>query len=944
MMRRVVSALALAIVAATVGVGLASVSSIATAPSAAALTPSTLNISGAAGVHLQQTRFAKLDRDGALSVPLPFDRTLWIFADTTGDAFSLKGSTAFAEGNDPNRTVETLNGYGGVLALLPEATAACPIGQTTSAWPTSAVGVPQSATKTMIIIYYQANCAILGTTYALPRTMGVAVLWYDAVDPGAPPAAKVLNQSVFPLASRAGSGGVPGYGAAAVYNKDDGNVYVYACDYNAQGAETCRVGRTWAGNVATPSTYTYFNGSTWVPDPFAAVPVGIGGIISVGPNVQWVPQMNRYVSSNMPYSFSNVEIRTAPNPWGPWSTAATADIGDCHGTVCRTVALHPQLSTSSSLAVSYVPANVESPMVARLPMSIDPIGSLDSTTGQAGAIRATGWALDPDVWFSLSVAIYVDGQGIAWFPAATPRPDIERAFPGYGPNHGFDLVIPAAPGAHRLCVFGINQGLGAVNPQLGCRDVQVLAPPGAPQNVRATGGDTQALVAWDPPASTGGGSPGALTYEVAVSPAVPGTPIAVPAGALSTTVNGLTNGVAHSFTVRATSVGGTGPWSPASAPVVPAVRAGTRFHPVAPFRVIDTRTGIFGRIAAGAPRDLQLAGVAGIPSTATAVVMNVTVTESSANSFVTAYPAGQPRPGASNLNFAAGQTVANLATIPLGGGKVSFATAVGTTHLVGDVVGWYDDGAPGSGGDLYTPTTPTRILDSRTGAGWLGRLVDGSPRALPVAGTHGIPATATAVVFNLTSTQSSANTFLTAWPTGQAAPTVSNLNVAAGQTIANLTTVKLGQDGKVSFATATGSTDVIADLVGWYEPGTGSLFHPLLAPTRILDDRTGIGGYNAPITAGADRAVTASGANGVPATAVAVIANTTAVQPSTNCFVTIYPTGEAEPTASAINVGAGQIVPNLVIAKLGAGGKVNASISAGTATVLMDVSGYFSTP
>ncbi len=941
MVRRVVSGLALALLAATCGVGLASVGAVVSAPSAQALTPSTLNISGAAGVHLQQTRFAKLDRDGALSVPLPFDRTLWIFADTTGDAFSLKGSTAFAEGSDPNRTVENLNGYGGVLALLPEASTTCPIGQTTSAWPTSAVGVPQSATKTMIIIYYQANCAILGTTYSLPRTMGVAVLWYDAVDPGAPMVAKVLNQNVFPLASRAGAGGVPGYGAAAVYNKDDGNIYVYACDYNAQGAETCRVGRTWAGNVATPSTYTYYNGSAWVPDPFAAVPVGIGGIISVGPNVQWVPQMNRYVSSNMPYSFSNVEIRTAPNPWGPWSAAATADIGDCHGTVCRTVSLHPQLSSSSSLAVSYVPGNVESPMVARLPMHIDPIGSLDTVTGEPGAIRATGWALDPDVSASLSVAIYVDGQGLAWFPANVSRFDVGSGFPGYGPNHGFDVVVPTTPGVHQLCAFAINQVLGAVNPQLGCRDVQVLAPPGAPQNARATAGDAQALVAWDAPASTGGAPAGSLAYEVAVSPAVAGSPFTVPAGALSTTVNGLTNGAGYSFTVRATNAGGTGPWSASTATVVPTARPGARFHPVAPFRAIDTRTGMFGRVAAGSPRDLQVAGVAGIPVTATAVVMNLTVTESSANSFLTAYPAGQPRPAASNLNFAAGQTVANLATVPLGGGKVSFATAVGTTHLIGDVVGWYDDGAPGSGGDLYTPTAPDRILDSRTGAGWLGRLVDGSPRSLTVAGSHGIPLTATAVVLNLTSTQSNANTFLTAWPTGQARPTASNLNFAAGQTLANLATVALGQDGKVSFATAVGSTDVIADVVGWYEPGTGDRFHPLLAPTRILDDRSGIGGFTSPVAAGADRPVLTAGVGGVPGGATAVVANTTAVQPSANCFVTIYPAGEAEPNASAINVGARQIVPNLVITKVGAGGKVNASVSTGSATLLMDVSGYF---
>ena len=943
-LRRAATLVAFAIIAATAGAALGTFGAAITPVPAQALTPNTLNVAGSAGVHLQQTRFNKLDRDGALSVPLPFNRSLWIFADTTGDAFSLKGSTAIADnGVDPNRTTESLNGYGGVLALLPDANTTCPIGQTTAAWPTSAVAIPQSTTTTLIIIYYQANCAILGTTYSLPRTMGVATLWYDAANPGAPMVATVANQSVFPLMTRAGAGNVAGYGAAAVYNEADHNVYVYGCDYSAQGAETCRVGRTWAGNVANPSTYTFWDGANFVTDRNAAAPVGIGGIISVGPNVQWHRDMNRYVSSNMPYSFSNVEIRTSPTPWGPWSTAATADIGDCHGTVCRTVSLHPELSTSTSLAVSYVPGNVESPMVARLPMAIDPIGSLDSVTAGHGTIRASGWTFDPDQWPSIPIAVYVDGQGPSSFSANSFRGDVESAFPGYGQFHGFDVQVPAGVGPHQVCVWAINVVIGVTNPQLGCRSVLVLAPPSAPQNVQVAGGDTQALVSWDPPVSGGGAALDSLDYQLSVTPAVPGSPFTV-TGARSAVVNGLTNGSAYSFTVQATNGGGTGPPSPATAPVVPAARTGSRFHPVAPFRAIDTRTGIFGRIAAGVPRELRIAGANGIPASATAVVMNVTVTGSDANSFVTAYPAGQPQPAASNLNFAAGQTVANLATVKLGGGNVAFATANGTTHLVGDVVGWYDDGTGGTGGaggDLYTPTTPTRILDSRTGTGWTGPLGAASPRTLAVAGTNGIPADATAVVFNLTSTGSNSNTFLTAWPAGQPVPAVSNLNVARGQTIANLATVKVGQDGKVAFATAVGATDVVADVVGWYAPGSGNLFYPVLAPTRILDDRIGIGGYSTRVVAGADRTVSVGGVFGVPAGAVAAVANTTAVGPSANCFIAIYPAGESEPNASAINVGAGQIAANLVIAKLGAGGKVQASVSSGSATIIMDVSGYF---
>ncbi len=70
--------------------------------------------------------------------------------------------------------------------------------------------------------------------------------------------------------------------------------------------------------------------------------------------------------------------------------------------------------------------------------------------------------------------------------------------------------------------------------------------------------------------------------------------------------------------------------------------------------------------------------------------MNVTVTEPSAASFLTAWPAGQALPLAANLNYVAGQTVPNLVVAKVGaGGKVSLYNAAGSTHVVADVVGWY---------------------------------------------------------------------------------------------------------------------------------------------------------------------------------------------------------------------------------------------------------------
>ncbi|HEY8745862.1 MAG TPA: hypothetical protein VIU62_22470, partial [Chloroflexota bacterium] len=103
---------------------------------------------------------------------------------------------------------------------------------------------------------------------------------------------------------------------------------------------------------------------------------------------------------------------------------------------------------------------------------------------------------------------------------------------------------------------------------------------------------------------------------------------------------------------------------------------GNPYNPVAPARLLDTRTGLGGYstpFGAGTARAVQVTGLGGVPSTGvSAVVLNVTVTDTSASSYLTVYPscAGSP-PNASNLNWIAGKTIANRVMVPVGSdGKV----------------------------------------------------------------------------------------------------------------------------------------------------------------------------------------------------------------------------------------------------------------------------------
>jgi hypothetical protein len=82
------------------------------------------------------------------------------------------------------------------------------------------------------------------------------------------------------------------------------------------------------------------------------------------------------------------------------------------------------------------------------------------------------------------------------------------------------------------------------------------------------------------------------------------------------------------------------------------------FNPIVPRRVRDTRSGFGGPVfGPGMTRQLSLAAT--VPAGATGVVLNLAATEPTANTFITVWPAGNPRPTSSNLNVQAGQTRAN---------------------------------------------------------------------------------------------------------------------------------------------------------------------------------------------------------------------------------------------------------------------------------------------
>ena len=404
---------------------------------------------------------------------------------------------------------------------------------------------------------------------------------------------------------------------------------------------------------------------------------------------------------------------------------------------------------------------------------------------------------------------------------------------------------------------------------------------------------------------------------------------------------------------------GDGEWDPFDP--CPEIPACGYYHPVTPYRILDTRSGPCpcGKVGAGGILSIDVTGGAsGVPATnVSAVVINTTVTEPTAPSHLTVYPSNAPPPLTSNLNFVAGQTVANLVTVKLGAdGNIRLQNNSGSTHVIFDVVGWY--GGP-AGGSRYNPLTPARILDTRTGPQGVppGTVDAGEIISVDVTGGGGVPASGvTAVIVNATVTGPTAASHLTIYQSDAALPTASNLNFVAGQTVPNLVAVKVGtadgSGGSVKVRNFAGSTHVIFDVVGWYGTSSGDVFTPLL-PNRILDTRYATGGFSGKIGTGTPNgqtiAVQATGVagSGVPATGVtAVIVNTTVTEPTAPSHLTVYTSDAGLPDpASNLNFVAGQTVPNLVVVKVGvADGKVKVYNFSGQTHVIFDVVGYFAPP
>ncbi len=385
--------------------------------------------------------------------------------------------------------------------------------------------------------------------------------------------------------------------------------------------------------------------------------------------------------------------------------------------------------------------------------------------------------------------------------------------------------------------------------------------------------------------------------------------------------------------------------------VAPAPRFGTELTPVVPARLLETRPGLstvdgrfngVGRIPAGQTIALRVAGRGQVPIDAAAVVVNVTAVGPSDAGYLSVFPCGGSVPSASSVNYAPGQVVPNAALAEVGTGGNVCVFSLAATDVVVDVSGFVPvGGSPSS-------VSPARLLETRVGGSTVdgqfnaaGRLAAGATLELPVAGRGGVPVDAAAVMVNVTAVSPESAGYLSVFPCGGGQPEASSVNYGPGAVVPNAVLAKVGAGGKVCIFSLA-ATDVLVDVNG-YVPAGGS--PTAVSPARLLETRVGgstiDGQFNAAgrLAAGATLELPVAGRGDVPIDATAVMVNVTAVGPASAGFLTVFPCGGSVPSTSSVNYGPGQVVPNGVLAMVGAGGMV-CIFSLADTEVLVDVTGY----
>jgi len=233
----------------------------------------------------------------------------------------------------------------------------------------------------------------------------------------------------------------------------------------------------------------------------------------------------------------------------------------------------------------------------------------------------------------------------------------------------------------------------------------------------------------------------------------------------------------------------------------------------------------------------------------------------------------------------------------------------------------------------FTPSAPTRIVDTRIGTGTsIAPLAAGCTMVVKPT----VASNVVAVAVNLTSVRPVVSGPLLAYPCGVVRPNASTLQTLAGRVVAGMTVVRLSAAGTFCVFSAS-TTDLVVDLAGTYAPAVGAKFQPITA-VRLVDTHSTAG----LLKAGSVLHVATRGAGRASAGATAVALTIHATDATGDGVVTVFSCTATVPRVSSLNITAGTQVSNHVEVASNVAGEVCVWVSS-PMEVAVDLTGWFGT-
>ncbi len=444
---------------------------------------------------------------------------------------------------------------------------------------------------------------------------------------------------------------------------------------------------------------------------------------------------------------------------------------------------------------------------------------------------------------------------------------------------------------------------------------------GVPTTVRSLDtarGDRIATVSWKAPSSSG--SAAISGYRLKISPG--DRVITVPATTRSVTVDRLMNRHTYTVAVRAKNARGH------------SRSAKTEVTPTSPFgyqRALPATLLWKGALATGGERDIDVLGVAGVPTShVLGVTLRVTAKDPAGSTgWLKVSPTGSTVSGAQQTVSGERSTTNLIFARPGAGGSVTVKASTAADVRV-QVVGYQT--RKGGVGQRLKPTDPVRAASGQ---------VPGGDKRVSLVGDGGVRAGTPAVLLHATVKARATSTKVRLSPDGSSRAAVPVVTVPAGEKRTVLVVAPLAADGSVHILASGSGPRVLLDVYGRFVVDSGTAAKGrvrLIEPARIYDSADVKVGM---LSAGATVTIPALGQGGVPATGVsAVVLTVIAATPQASGMLAVYPAGIPRPAARALAYDATVTARSTVVAKVGANGAVQVYAPKGATEIRVDVAGY----